>query len=141
MKYRVKECRKQKGLSQIELGKKVGKAQGIISAIEVGKQTMTTDQVVEFAKALEVHPVELLMNDPHWSAPHAAGISAPHLRIIFRTLAKLMRKYPTLPEEVAADVLTSLYRQYVRHHASAALAKHIETDAEVLIKHGMTDRS
>jgi transcriptional regulator with XRE-family HTH domain len=141
MKYRVKECRKQRGLSQIELGKKVRKAQGVISAIEIGKQIMTTDQVVEFAKALDVHPIELLLNDPHWSAPHAAGISMPHLRIIFRTLAKLLRKYPALTEDIATDILMSLYRQYVRQHPSAALTKHIETDAEVLIKHGMTTRA
>lgn len=53
--YRViKEVRKQKGLTQSELGKKVGLNGSYISAIELGRVNMSIDKLMKVYKALSI---------------------------------------------------------------------------------------
>lgn len=55
MGYRVKEIREEKKLTQEELSKKSGVSRTIISAIESGKEevTTTTKTLLKIAKALD----------------------------------------------------------------------------------------
>ena len=56
---RIKFRREEKGLSQLDLAKKVGyETKGSISMIESGKRDISLDKVREIAKALDV--------TPHW---------------------------------------------------------------------------
>ena len=56
---RIKLRREEKGLSQLDLAKKVGyETKGSISMIESGKRDISLDKVREIAKALDV--------TPHW---------------------------------------------------------------------------
>ena len=56
---RIKLKREEKGLSQLDLAKKVGyETKGSISMIEAGKRDISLDKVREIAKALDV--------TPHW---------------------------------------------------------------------------
>lgn len=65
---RIKMMREEKGLSQLELAKKVGyETKGSISMIESGKRDISLDKVKEIANALDVTPHWLM----GWSAsPH-----------------------------------------------------------------------
>jgi len=51
---RIARLRKEKGLSQKELAKKMGLIQELISAYELNKRKLTAEMVARFAKALEV---------------------------------------------------------------------------------------
>jgi len=51
---RIIRLRKEKGLSQNELAKKMGLIQELISAYELNKRKLTAEMVARFAKALEV---------------------------------------------------------------------------------------
>jgi len=141
MKNRIKEMREAEGLSQAQLGKTVGCKQTVISKIEADKQEMTVEQLTQFASALNVHPADLI-SAKEWSSPHAAGVNAPLLRVIMRVLAKFLRKYPALHANDAANIMTSLYRQYaLREPLTQANEKRFEADAELLIKHELTKRA
>ncbi|WP_205527200.1 helix-turn-helix domain-containing protein [Solimonas sp. K1W22B-7] len=52
--------RTRRGLSQEELGQKIGRDQAFISEIESGKRTVTLDVIGRVADALEVRPADLL---------------------------------------------------------------------------------
>jgi len=51
---RIARLRKEKGLSQNELAKKMGLIQELISAYELNKRKLSAEMVARFAKALEV---------------------------------------------------------------------------------------
>lgn len=57
MGYRIKECRKEKNMSQCELAEKSGVSRTIISGLENGTitttTTTTTDTLLKIAKALD----------------------------------------------------------------------------------------
>lgn len=50
--YQISQLRKQKGMSQAELAKKIGSTQGNIARIETGRQNFTTEILLRIAKAL-----------------------------------------------------------------------------------------
>ena len=58
--HRVKKLRRQKKLSQQELGEVLGINQGAISAIESGRRTTTVEKLILLAKFFEVSTDYLL---------------------------------------------------------------------------------
>ena len=52
LSYKLKELRKQKKLSQTELGKLIGKDKSQISKIEKGTQNLTIQTIIQIMKAL-----------------------------------------------------------------------------------------
>lgn len=58
--FRVKKLRKQRKLSQAELGKALGVAQTAISAIESGQRTTTIEKLILLAKYFDVSADYLL---------------------------------------------------------------------------------
>lgn len=55
MKYRIKELREKKGMSQEELSQKASVAREIISRLETGRSNITTTKTLEkIANALDV---------------------------------------------------------------------------------------
>lgn len=60
---RLKELRKQAGLTQIELAERAGTAQSHIANIEKGKRDIDFELAYRLAKALNVKPYELLPLD------------------------------------------------------------------------------
>jgi len=52
LSYKLKELRKQKKLSQTELGKLIGKDKSQISKIEKGTQNLTIQTILQIMKAL-----------------------------------------------------------------------------------------
>ena len=59
MKHRIKELRNELGLSQEQLGARVGFKKSYISQIEAGKKRLNQDSIPLFAKALNVTEFEL----------------------------------------------------------------------------------
>lgn len=54
MGYRIKEVRKERGLSQEELCKRANVSRALLSDLETGKRTVTsTKTLIKLAKALE----------------------------------------------------------------------------------------
>jgi transcriptional regulator with XRE-family HTH domain len=53
-------------LSQSELAKRAGLAQGTLSAIEAGKVALGVERAKRLARALKVHPAALLFADYDW---------------------------------------------------------------------------
>ena len=51
--YQILKLRKQKGLSQAELAKRIGTKQSDIARMEAGQQNFTTDTLQKIASALE----------------------------------------------------------------------------------------
>lgn len=63
MKFKVRECREEKGLSQEELSKKAGVSRAIISGLETGKTVVTTtDTLSKIAVALEKPVSEIFLD-------------------------------------------------------------------------------
>lgn len=60
MKYRIKEYRKLRKLTQDDLGNMVGLSQAQIARIEAGTSDITLEQMEKIANALNVKPFELL---------------------------------------------------------------------------------
>lgn len=60
MGYRIRECRKEKNMSQCELAEKSGVSRTIISGLENGTiTTTTTDTLLKIAKALDTKVVDI----------------------------------------------------------------------------------
>ncbi len=57
---RIRELRKQAGMTQAQLAQAVGVGQSDISRIESGQRQVTVPQLCAIAMALKVHPAELL---------------------------------------------------------------------------------
>lgn len=54
MGYKIRECRKEKSMSQCDLAKKSGVSRTIISGLESGTITVTTtDTLLKIARALD----------------------------------------------------------------------------------------
>ena len=49
--YRILKLRKQKGMSQVELAKKIGTKQSNVARIEAGQQNFSVDTLEKIAKA------------------------------------------------------------------------------------------
>ena len=91
----LKELRKSKGLTLIELAKKVGVSAGTISRWESGEiANMRRDKIALLAKALEVKPTELLNlpdtspTEGYYTDPEVAEMANklknnPDMRILF----------------------------------------------------------
>ena len=60
---RLKTLREERGLTQVELAKKLGMRQSNISAIETGVRGATLHQIIRFARALEVSTDRILLDD------------------------------------------------------------------------------
>jgi transcriptional regulator with XRE-family HTH domain len=61
---KLRAVRIARGMTQQELAKKVRMDQGKISRVERGLMDLTVTELVALARALEVHPAELLPDDP-----------------------------------------------------------------------------
>lgn len=59
MKFRIKEIRKSKMMTQENLADLVGMSQPQIQRIETGQSSLTLEQIDMFSKALHVEPYEL----------------------------------------------------------------------------------
>lgn len=60
MKNRIKECRKSEGMSQAELGKRVGLSRQAIGLYEIGLRRPSLEIWEELADALGVNPAYLV---------------------------------------------------------------------------------
>ena len=63
MQNRIREIRKQRGITQVELAKKLGITQGGIQKLEVGSRNLDIEWMRKIAKALDCQPYELLPLD------------------------------------------------------------------------------
>ena len=61
MEYRVKEIRKERGLTQVQLSKKSGVSRAIIWGLERGDAVTTTKTLVKLADALGVKVDDLFL--------------------------------------------------------------------------------
>ena len=57
---RIRERRKELGLTQEELGKRMGYKKATVCRVELEDNNITTDRVVKFAKALDTTPGYLM---------------------------------------------------------------------------------
>ena len=56
----IKEIRKRKGITQVELAKRLGISQGAIQKLETGERGLDLDWMEKISKVLNVKPWELL---------------------------------------------------------------------------------
>ncbi len=63
MHNRIREIRKQIGITQVELAKMLGITQGGIQKLEVGSRNLDIEWMRKIAKALDCKPYELLPLD------------------------------------------------------------------------------
>lgn len=59
----IKEIRKQKGITQVELAQRLGISQGAIQKLETGERGLDLEWIEKISKALNVKPWELLPKD------------------------------------------------------------------------------
>ncbi|MEO1664998.1 MAG: helix-turn-helix transcriptional regulator [Chloroflexota bacterium] len=53
MGERIRQARREAGLTQVELAKQLGITQGMVSAVENGQTTIDAHQLIEWSKALQ----------------------------------------------------------------------------------------
>lgn len=63
MENSIKEIRKRKGVTQVQLAKILGVSQGAIQMLETGQRGLDLNWMQKIAKALDVEPWELLPKD------------------------------------------------------------------------------
>ena len=59
----IKEIRKRKNITQVELAKRLGISQGAIQKLETGERGLDLEWIEKISKALNVKPWELLPKD------------------------------------------------------------------------------
>jgi len=59
----IKEIRKRKNITQVELAKRLGISQGAIQKLEAGERGLDLEWIEKISKALDVKPWELLPKD------------------------------------------------------------------------------
>lgn len=62
-KLYLKEIRRQRGISQLELSRRSGVSYGYISELENGMKSPTIDTICKLSKALDCKPEELFKCD------------------------------------------------------------------------------
>lgn len=75
----IKEIRKLKGITQVELAKRLGISQGAIQKLETGERGLDLDWIEKISKALNVEPWQLL---PKNMQPNITTEEAEVLRAI-----------------------------------------------------------
>ncbi|MBO4704114.1 MAG: helix-turn-helix transcriptional regulator [Spirochaetaceae bacterium] len=68
VRQRIKEIRKQKGITQEQLAEKLGMTQSAVSAIESSSNSITIETINKVSAALGVTAVDLLIDLDHISA-------------------------------------------------------------------------
>lgn len=66
---RIRDIRKTQGITQAELGSRIGLPQSEISRIECGRRTLNVPRLYSIAAALAVHPAALLDEPPPPASP------------------------------------------------------------------------
>ncbi|MCB0066953.1 MAG: helix-turn-helix transcriptional regulator [Caldilineaceae bacterium] len=66
---RIRDIRKTQGITQAELGSRIGLPQSEISRIECGHRTLSVPRLFSIAAALAVHPAALLDESPPPAPP------------------------------------------------------------------------
>lgn len=98
---RLRDARKKRGMTQIELAEAVGLRQGTISFIEVGKTTEPSN-ILKIAKVLKVDPYWLLSGD----SPKPAGLKMDDLKfIISHTFEAIQKTDLELTPDLLADIV------------------------------------
>jgi len=141
MRNKVRELRKDKGITQIQLAKITGCAQSDISKIESGRRGLSDDLMLVFASALGVHPSELI-DDPKWNRVPVTNINEPLLRSICGAVVRAAKKNKDLDETAAATVIVSLYKRYVSEFTSRLpQSRQVDADTALLVAHELMKRA
>ena len=98
---RLAKLRKAAGLSQQELGDRIGVAQSIISRFEKGQRKLYDDVLASIAKALSVTPNDILGIGP--CKPVKTDEASLSRRLVLN-----MKKIESLPRRAQDKVITSL---------------------------------
>jgi len=100
---RISRIRKKRGLTQLELGKKIGITQNLVSDYETGTVRLFGEMVARFALALRVSADELLgLKDSNHIEPKTSvrvmrriqqveKLAAPRKKLVLRMLDDLIR--------------------------------------------------
>ena len=97
---RLAQLRKQRGLSQEELGRRVGTNQVVVSGYENGKLRIFAETAVRFARALDISVEELLQ------VSKPVAVEPPHRPS--RRLLRRMEKIERLPRRKQIALLTTI---------------------------------
>lgn len=76
---KIRKQRERKGLSQAELGEKIGLRSDALGEIEYGLRPVGVDMLLQIATGLGVKPAALIRNPPAQSQTHDCG---PHLQSV-----------------------------------------------------------
>lgn len=80
---RIKELRKLRKMTQVELAQKIGVTQGAIQKLENGVMDLTTKWMLSISQALDVKPYEILPQE--WQPEEISPEEREILRMIRKT--------------------------------------------------------
>lgn len=100
---RLSRLRKERGMTQVELAKKIGLTQGLITNYESGRLRLNADLICRFSQALGVSADELLGLKSSRSAAVVEAGSGLSLKIV-RRLAKV-EKLPLPKQKVLLQTI------------------------------------
>jgi transcriptional regulator with XRE-family HTH domain len=100
---RLAHYRKEKGLTQVQLAKKIGTIQAIISAYEKDKLQLSSEMVARFAKAIGVSCDEII-------GYKSDGKEHPHISLKFVKRIKRLEVLPLKKQKIILRLLDSLLR-------------------------------
>ena len=102
---RIKELREQRGLTQDELGKKIGVEPGVISNYENDKYKPSADTIIQLAKSLEITTDNLLLESTYEKAKNTIA-DEQWFRLFVEVLA-----FPPEEKEALKTILLALAKK------------------------------
>ena len=100
---RLTRYRKENGFTQVQLAKKIGTIQAVISAYEKDKIHLSSEMVARFAKALGVSCDEII-------GYKSNGKEHPHISLKFIKRIKRLENLPLKKQKIILRILDSLLR-------------------------------
>lgn len=102
---RIKELRKLRKMTQVELARKIGVTQGAIQKLENGVMDLTTKWMSSISTALDVKPYELLPKE--WQPEEITPEEREILRMIRKTAAPQKQDNSHTPSQTNVAELPS----------------------------------
>lgn len=133
MENRIKEIRKQKGITQTDLAVKLGVTQGAVQKLETGQNDLSSKMMERIAIILKVKPAELLPKE--WQSQSIEDYCRDLVTVIAIVEEWLIAHKKTLQPKAKAELISSLLEIAASESDSEKKKIKLTEFADFAIKH------
>ena len=133
MENRIKEIRKQKGITQTDLAVKLGVTQGAVQKLETGQNDLSSKMMERIAIILNVKPADLLPKE--WQSQSVEDYCRDLVTVIAIVEEWLITHKKTLQPEAKAELISSLLEIAASESDSEKKKAKLIEFADFAIKH------